>query len=339
LLLYCRHSRDLREQQFFREATGRDISYQPVGSTYIRTNALESALRSYAVDLDVLIVNALIESPTELERIHTSAICFIAADGAHSRMRKELLGEEDIIKKDLQNVIEIKYEARGDSRALNFLKEGYKTQKIQLFMTFEYVGRTKDGVTPITLRIFVDKETFDNVPEATFKAPLSIQDERLPEKLITDINSYLNVRRELTGEEFIPGSGKLTKLVLSKYRAKKIAINRSGHPWFFVGDAAMGFPYFRALNCGLLCSSLLGRICSRLFNESNTPAFAILYYNLLGRMRYFTETTLAMTKDNILKAIDNYRKLSAAVPWETVKWTDEETFKYRTQEHYAFEEE
>ncbi len=337
ILLYGSRTRNDREREFFLELVGGEGVLNAAKSVFVRTNALEAALRRYALDLGVSIKHQMVDSPEDIEKQIPGALAYIAADGAHSRMRKALLGENNVFTRDLQRVVEIKYESSGTSRNLDFVKEGYKTQKLLSFMTFEYVGRTKEGVTPVTLRMFLDKNTYDSIPAATFKAPLPLDHGGLPQKLTADLQTYLNVRRDLAGEEYVPQSGKLTKLVLSSYRSRRFAVNHSGNRWYLVGDAAMGVPYFRALNSGLLAGSLLARVVCLRARHPSLSRVSLSTYAWFAAMRYLTEVGIAQVKNSALMCFDFYRRKSSAVAWQTTKWTDEAAFLYRTQEHRAFD--
>lgn len=283
MLVYCKNSKDAREREFFKEVTQKDLSQSfhaaasILGtSVFIRTNDLEKALKNYAQSLGVKITLEKINTPEEAMEHHPKCQYFIAADGAHSLMRQAILGENSTQEYPLQYVVEVKYEAEGKTKSLPFTGEGYKTNKIMDNMAFEYIGREKSGKTPVTLRFFTNADVYNNMPEASFKKPLTLNDNRLPKDIKQDIQTYMNVRKERAQEVFIEGSDNVSKLILSMYAARKFAHMYQGKGWFFIGDAAMGVPYFRALNSGMIIGSQLGFILTR---NSLSPRAKIRSFN------------------------------------------------------------
>ncbi|MDE1153973.1 MAG: FAD-dependent oxidoreductase [Micavibrio sp.] len=345
MLLYGKKSKNPLEKRFYEEVTGKKLGTlsaafsQAVGSVFIRTHDLEKALKSYAGALGINIAYEKIESPQDAMDLHPECRHFVAADGAHSNMRKMLLGENDKQEFPLQYVVEVKYQANGKAGQLDFSSENYKTNKLMQNMAFEYVGREKEGTTPVTLRFFTDKQTYDNLPQASFKQPLTLNDGRLPQRLSQDIQTYMSVRALKAGEEYREGSAKVSKLTLSLYAARKFAVNLLGknkgqdRSWFFVGDAAMGVPYFRALNSGIIIGSQLGTILTR---KWLSPKAKAMVFNAIRPLNIAWEFTAARGKNLGIKAYDKFRRASAEVPWEMVKWDDKEVQDFRALNHRAF---
>lgn len=337
LIAYCKKAGSKDEQNLLDSLVGsKKRKYKiPTKSVFIRTNELEQALRECAISLGVEIETRTIQSPEEASDLCPSARYFIAADGSHSHMRKLLLGDFSTKKNTLQNIVEIKYETINRTHKIATLRDAYKTIKILKSLAFEYIGRPNDdGRTPITLRFFVDSKTYDEIPLASFKNPLKFEDQQIPSGLASDIHTYLNVRKRLTGEEYLKESIRITKINLDVYRSKRFAIRHNGKIWFIVGDAAMGVPYFRAMNCGFLCGSLLAWICEKSFSKKR-EFLAIFAYEYFARMRFKTEWTLAYTKNFFLNIFNEFRRLSSKVPWQTIKWSSDEAFEYQTQEHFS----
>jgi 2-polyprenyl-6-methoxyphenol hydroxylase-like FAD-dependent oxidoreductase len=333
MLLYSKNRHDAAEEAFFKEVTGKHLGKlarrfkASAGSVYIRTQDLEKALKNYAKALGVKVDYETVTSPEALMAKHPECKKFIAADGAHSRMRTALLGEEGVEDIPLQYVAEVKYQARGKAGKLGLLDESYKTNKLLSSMAFEYVGREKEGATPVTLRFFIDKAVYDAMPEAGFKNPLTLGDDRLPKELAQDIATYMNVRQAKAGETCKQGSAKISKLTLSMYAAKKFAVELgNGCKWFFVGDAAMGVPYFRALNSGMIVGSQLAHI---LTGRWMPEAAKVKAYNAMRPLDIAAEFTAAVAKDSGIRAYDSFRRMSAGLPWEMVKWRDDEAEAFR----------
>ena len=213
------------------------------------------------------------------------------------------------------------------------MTDQYKTAKLADFPVFEYVGRQKDGIRPVTLRVFVDKKTYNAMPDAGFKNPLPLNDNRLPPAVAGSISTYMNARQAKADEQYAEGSGKLTKLQLSLYAARKFAVRKDERNWFMVGDAAMGVPYFRSLNSGLIVGSQLAWILTRNYLSDTAK---IRTYNVCRPFDVAWEFTAARLKNMGLELYDEFRKASAAVPWEMVKWDRQDARDIQTANHIAF---
>ncbi|QQG35579.1 MAG: hypothetical protein HYS17_08600 [Micavibrio aeruginosavorus] len=325
-LLYAKHDGSPRESAFLRDVTGRSLSeifYNAAGHIFIRTNDLEEALSSYAGDLGVETAYQRIGSPDEIMKAHPECRMFVAADGAHSRMREALLGSSSTREYPLQYVVEVKYQAEGRTGKLEFLGDNYFANKRIPHMIFEYVGREKEGITPVTLRVFMDRGTYDAIPEASFKKPLKLEYGVLPDSLNDSIQTYMDVRQLRAGEKAIPESVKVSKLTLSMYAARRFARMQDDRAWFLAGDAAMGVPYFRSLNAGFFIGSQLSYILSR---KNWTERNKVRAYNAVRPLDVAWEFTTARSKDILLTAYNDFRTLSADVPWEFMTW-DEKTDK------------
>lgn len=316
MLLYAQNGNGPDDKEFFKEVTGKTppemFAHAAIGGvTMIRTNDLEEALKTYAAKLGVGIDYRQIDDPQALMQEHPGCRIFIAADGAHSRMREALMGKDAVEDKPLQHVVEVKYQAEGKSSALKFMGARHKTNIKMQNMAFEYVGREKDGTTPVTLRFFVDPATYDVLPPATFKNPLTLDDPRIPPALAKDVQTYMDMRRDAAGESYKKGSAKISKLTLSVYAAKKFALTKEKKAWFLAGDAAMGVPYFRSLNAGMIIASQLAGIVTQPLLPLQAKVFA---YNALRPLDMTWEFTAAHGKDAALKSYDMARR--AAKPFK-----------------------
>jgi len=312
LSLYSKKRYDWPEAKFLLSVTGKNPAEMMLPSlkresVYLRTNDLEDALKTYAHDLGLNIVYDKISSPQEAERRHPECKNFIAADGAHSAMRTALIGGNAVKSYPLQHIVEIKYEVEGKTAPLT-TAENFRINKQLDGMVFEYVGREKNGKTPVTLRFFIDENTYRALPDAGFKNPLGLDDPRLPENLAQDIEAYMAERSNITKERPCRDSAKIGKLVLSLYRARKFAVKHGNKSWFLAGDAAMGVPYFRSLNAGMIISSQLGYILTR---KHLPDAGKRAAYNAVQPLDTAWEFTAAHGKNTGLNLYDGFRKASA----------------------------
>ena len=265
LLLYSRKNRNTSEQAFYTEVTGKRVAGVQLGfakSLYIRTSDLEAALREYALREGITIEYQKIQSVTEAESRHPECTIFIASDGAHSPLRKELLGADDVRRSDLQHVVEMKFEEEGERRKFD-IRQMWALNRQLHFTATDHVGRKKGATTPVTLRLLLDEVTYSHLPDMSFRAPCGLSDPALPATVRSNIETYLRTRAQVLGTHYVEGSAKLSKLVLSMYAAKQFGIRKADKAWFLVGDAAMGVPYFRALNCGMMLGSRLAMLLAR----------------------------------------------------------------------------
>lgn len=315
LLLYGKQNRSEREEQFYQEITGKGINKiisQAAQSLYIRTNDFESALKSFAKDLNIHIRKGNIASPQDVMEKHPNCTIFLAADGAKSNIRNQLLGENCLEETPLQHIVEIKYQIHGKAHKSNPLNEQFKTNKTLKNMAFEYVGKEKDGITAITIRFFLDQETYNAIPQATFKNPLTLESHGLPESLSNDLHKYIDIRKQAYGEQYQANSSKISKLTLALYAANSFAIKYQHSSWFLVGDAAIGVPYFRALNSGMILGSRLGQILtSKWLGINHDIDKQMLLYNIHRSMHIATEFGIARGKNLGLQGYDWFRKMSS----------------------------
>lgn len=331
MLLYGKAALNEREGAFCKEVSGKSfgaVAGAPAKSLYIRTNDLEAALKAYALDLGARIEYAAIATPTDAMERHPDAAIFVAADGAKSRMREALM-PGSLKSEELQRVVEIKYLARGKGGSMAVAGDHYKTAKMMSFMAFEYVGKPRDGVYPVTLRLFVDKACYEGLPEASFKAPLDLASPAVPEALRADVALYMAARGQSCGESAVEGSSKATKLILSSYASDEFSARVGPAAWFLAGDAAMGVPYFRALNSGMMLSSRLAQILGSAAKDDawGSPAMlagATRRYERHRRAHVATEFGIAKAKNAVLIAYNAWRKASASKPWQAIKWGPEQ---------------
>jgi 2-polyprenyl-6-methoxyphenol hydroxylase-like FAD-dependent oxidoreductase len=310
LLLYSRKNRGASEQAFYQEVTGKRLGSVQLGfasSLYIRTNDLESALREYALREGISILYRRIQDVAEAEALHPECTIFVASDGAHSPLRRELLGADDIRRHDLQHVVEMKFEEEGARRKFSFLQTWTCNRKLN-FTATDHVGRKRGSTIPVTLRLLLDEETYSHLPEMSFKAPCGLDSAGLPVAVRSNIETYLGYRARELRTRYVDGSGKLSKLVLSLYAAKRFSIRRADKAWFLVGDAAMGVPYFRALNCGMMLGSRLAMLIGRNGGlESENLGRLVGRFERRRVVHVAFEFTIARVKDLVVEGLKSVR--------------------------------
>jgi 2-polyprenyl-6-methoxyphenol hydroxylase-like FAD-dependent oxidoreductase len=310
LLLYSRKNLNASEQAFYREVTGKrvvGVHLEFAKSLYIRTNDLEAALRAYALREGIAIEHRTIESLLDVESRHPECSVFIASDGAHSRCRRELLGEQGLRQDNLQHVVEMKFEEAGSARKLNSMQL-LECNRHYNFTLTEYVGRRRGEVTPVTARLFLDEETYAKLPEMSFKAPCGLDSAALPSRVQVDLLTYLQFRARRVAAQYVADSGKLSKLGLSLYAARRFGFMRENKAWLLVGDAAMGVPYFRALNSGMMLGSRLAMLfASNRGLSADRLDRLVRRYEQYRILHIWTEFTIARGKDALINGIKALR--------------------------------
>lgn len=309
MMLYAAANRNAAESQFVQDVTGKKVlgmHSTPARSLYIRTNDFEAALTRYARQLAVDICHDRIAGAEDAQMRHPECALFIAADGAHSSLRSELFGDDAFESRTLQHLVELKCEEKAGPRPAMGLDTAQllRLNRALHHPAAEYVGRTKDGVAPLTLRLFLDKGEYARLPAMSFKTPHLLGARGLPDQVERDLQLYLATRVALGGA-IVPGTERVTKLELNLYASKHFATMRGNAAWFLAGDAAMGVPYFRALNSGLMLASRLAQIIAkRDYPRQGDLAKKVERYDRWYRPKHVaTEFAIARGKNWLLDAL------------------------------------
>ena len=282
----------------------------------IRTNDLEKRLWEKASELGIKKEVVAVKNPLELKEIFPSVNVIIGTDGSHSVVRHEVFGNRLAVKQTLEHVAFCKYEAVGKVNQMKNIKEQYAALKLIKHLVLENVGREKDGVTPVTLQIKIDAETYKKMEGARFKTPYNITTDKpkYEPKLLETITAWLNMREIYQGEKRVKGSAKVNVIGLDVYKAETVAqyFEDKDLAVFLCGDAAFGVPFFRALNDGLLFGSVLA---SSLFEQKNikdaVKAYS-KYFHKIANLEIMRAKALVFSH----KAAEKYVKFNAAIPWQ-----------------------
>ena len=234
----------------------------------IRTNELEAALLDYAKKLGIKVEYSGVSDCKALAQEYPDAELIVGGDGSHSVVHQQVFDHQYQIQKTLKYIAEVKYEVEGKALPLSILSEMIPTLTYAKHLVSEYVGREKNGRTPVSLRIFIDEKTYEQMKQATFKNPFKLAEkEKIESSLYTTIDAWLKARADLAKEQRILSSEQITVTNLPVYASKAFVSNRYQKTWFLVGDAAFGVPYYRALNNGILCSSQLAKTLDAMLNH------------------------------------------------------------------------
>lgn len=293
------------DEVFFNRVFGmtrRKVRRTPLRKSFISTKSIESNLRQWVLNMGCEIVYEEIQSLEDLVERHDEETPVIIADGAHSKLRKEILGDRDTVRSDLQHIIELKSRLKYTPELLKANKVNAAIKSKLNSLGFEYIGKPTEGSTPISLRLFVGEELYNEVPDATFKSPIT--DPRLlPAELQDDLSRYAKLHNINVDDLF--SEGKVSKLQLSVYHATQFAKTVGKRHCYMVGDAAMGVPYFRSLNCGFVLASRLAMIMEHCDSLSESVA----RYNQYSVIHRKAEESLAKGKNKALNTYNGLRNL------------------------------
>lgn len=323
----------------------KELSRVIKASNNIRTSELEDRLKRIAQDVGIEIRAENVDQPERLKEKFPNTKVFVGADGSHSIVRENIFGGELSVEENLQYIAEVKYEVHGQGRKLNTIKEAYPTQKIMRSVATEHVGSESNGITPITLRLFINKETYEEMAPASFKNPyhFATHQEVIAKKLKENIMTWLNVKEEVLKEQRVVDSEKITVTRLSIYASKTFVKQDGNATWCLVGDAAFGVPFFRSLNNGLLSGTKLAKAISKSFAiqhalssikdsalQGNVSKPFAQYASYVRKLSDY-ETFIARIKNLFIRFYLWFVKISSIVPWQVNKWSEARIIKFKKE--------
>ncbi|MBU6235541.1 MAG: hypothetical protein KGQ41_06830 [Alphaproteobacteria bacterium] len=246
----------------------------------IRTIDFERILKAECLRQGITHINAEVKSPDDIMAAHPACDTFIAADGAHSKMRTAIFGKDSLTTRDIYPSFDFNWVAVGQPTLLRI-------------NTFDKLGRPyaenigmmgDNGKTHVNERLIASWAEYAAMPKATFKEPLIVTPDApfwdaMPKSrryngrtLKDDFYDLVRLRAQHAGEVIDETQPiKLSKVPLSQYCAKRFAkqVNHNGktRTWYLVGDAAMGMPFYRSVNSGLILGAQLGYLLSTRFEN------------------------------------------------------------------------
>lgn len=314
-------------------------------SVYIKT--LEDELTKCAHDLGVKILRGKSADPKTLQQEYPTARVFIGADGARSRMRKELFNDQYKFNTPLQYIVQAQYRikvpAENVQSSFQKVKQAittYQRQKFSGHLITEIIKPLENGESQVTLRIFVSKKIYQQMANATFSNPYYFRKDlnKVPNKLRDILIKWWGSQnhQEIIAEA--DKTNKLTVIPLASYAASnafKVSENANKEPVITVlaGDALQAFPFFRAINNGFLCATRLSSCIEKAFKalESNDAAkkekvytnFTAPFnsYSRYTTFRAYIEWSRAFFKNIFIILSSIWIVISDLVPWQTIKWT------------------
>jgi hypothetical protein len=253
-------------------------------SPHPRTKEIQEKMTALTKGTNIQVMGGVpFTTKQELLARFPDAKVFIGADGARSLFREQVM---DGLKsyEDLHYVAELKYTTRGKGE---YVKIGDKLGINLLTETFNkrYIG-TYDPVTnttPITIRTFIPKASFDNLDKwASAGNAKSFEELKLKDPLV---HSHFEEWLLASNDNVVNATVTVTKLnrYVSAQFVKEEVIGGVKRVFCTVGDAAFGVPFFKSMNNGLLCGTqLAGRVTEYLANEKS-PQPAPAWWNIFQR--------------------------------------------------------
>uniref|UniRef100_A0A7S2U5Q7 FAD-binding domain-containing protein n=1 Tax=Lotharella oceanica TaxID=641309 RepID=A0A7S2U5Q7_9EUKA len=227
------------------------------------TNRIENAFKSLAGELGVTILYG--EHVTDVEALpkrFPSARYIIGAGGRRSIVRAQKFGDALLVNHNVMKVVFCKYRCKGKTERFGWMRSISLMHEADHTIN-ELIGRPKDGVTAVTLQIFVSGNEYKQLGGFTFKNPATPETLRKAcPTLSKSLDVWLRARIDEMKEERLD-EPKINPVPLDVYQAAKVVKRESVEgkqvTWALVGDAAFGLPFFRALNDGLKSATKLSQ--------------------------------------------------------------------------------
>jgi len=317
------------------------------GNHTVPIKSMEEALAKRANELGIKILKGHAADPKLLPSQFPAAKLFVGADGARSLTREHISGDEYKFNTTQQHIVQVQYIIDngddGPDDTINKFRdfsEKYRMQKFAGQLIAETITPQEDGTSKVTLQIFVDKDTFDKMQDASFKTPYYFKTHlnKIPDSLRETLIKWWGAQEEVSHQVISQSAGdknKMTVIALGSYAAKNIVkSDENGKMWTLVGDAAAAFPFFRAINNGFLLGTELARCTAQAFERQQeekdnrlSPSF-FNNYSRYATLRVYAERIVAAVKNFFIKMSSIALKIGNALPLQI--------FKYGTNEKDSF---
>jgi hypothetical protein len=234
---------------------------------------LEKTLREFAIKIGIDIQYQEIKSFKTLQEQYPNTHYFVGSGGLRGIIHPQVFLGKNQINETLRYAVEVKYKAEGAVRSLSKLTELPGVLANTEHVVSEYVGHLKEGLTPISLRIFISEDDYEVMEGATFKSPYTLEDKaKIPEDLYKTITLYLEARKHLAAEHIKEGSLKISSIKMSIYASKSFSTKVGENIIFQLGEEAFACPFYRSFNDNACCVPYFAKAMTALFKERNIQA-------------------------------------------------------------------
>ena len=316
-------------------------SVQPIVQDWKRRHVIpiaemEQSLAAIAESVGVQITRNQEVDPAQILQEFPHARIVIGADGSHSPMRQHFFADTYRFMRPLQYLVQVQYKVRlSDASQEGCVRSvaEYKKQKFAGHLITQTIRSCGDQTAEIAMRIFVDKTIYDEMADARFSAPYYFETDlhKVPDRLKQVLIRWWGSHPEQEILQDEARANKITVIALAAYSAKQFVqcVQRpeggESVAVALVGDAAQAYPYFRAINNGLLNATALAIDTARALQQPPNPTVAPLHrYARYARFRSIIELVTAYVKNFFIHFSNCWIRVSGTVFWESAKLSREE---------------
>lgn len=329
---------------------------QKWGDRVVPIKEMEEGLIACAHGLGITILKGKAADPKLLQQEYPKAKLFIGADGAKSAMRRELFGDAYKFNTPLQYLVQVQYQIKtpeADQKKPGFLRDligsvsSYTKQKFAGHLITQIIRHQDNGQSQVTLRIFVPKKIYDAMADAVFSNPYYFETDldKVPTALKVTLIKWWGSQKDQEIIDDVAKVNKITVIPLGSYAAKEPfkMVGKEGDPddsvgVGLVGDASQGYPFFRAINNGLLLGTRLAQCTGRAFEalkkeeaqngdpdgpekQRRAALFASKFtsYSRYSTLRAYIERIRALIKDIFISISSLWLKYTSHSPLESIK--------------------
>jgi hypothetical protein len=334
------------------------------GNRAVPIKEMQEELTKCAHDLGIAIIKGKSIDPKQLQEQFPTAKVFIGADGARSNMRKEIFGDQYQFNTPLQYIAQVQYmintpetedEIEGSVQKIKNAAQSYSKQKFAGHLITQSIRPQENGRSQVTLRIFINEKTYREMAGATFSNPYYFEKDldKVPDLLRDTLIKWWGTQNNQDIITDCEKTNKLTVIPLASYAVNEVykVSPKNGDPDeqivnTLVGDASQAYPFFRAINNGLLLGTKLAKCIGDAFTaqrkaeeqnafpdaseklrRANLFASCFKSYSRYSTIRAYIERIRAFVKNLFIVFSNHWIKLSHSVPWQTVKMREEEQKK------------
>lgn len=292
----------------------------------IKTNELELILKDLLVPFATFYYEEIHEENVMRflqNRNDSGNSAILATDGAHSFMRKHFFATEEYpegleSEHIFQYLALLRYTIKGkmkDEHPIhNFVKQVDLSQDY-LFNLQEIHGHYDEETqtTPMSIFINIDAPTYQELDRNySFKSPYiwSENPENIPVKLYTSAKVWID-DLSYYNQELFQDTAKINGVKISYYKAPHVYqfSQELNSPLFLAGDSALGLPWMRSLNAGLLVTDNLSENLLKYSLNTFDPKEYSTFFQTMAKMEIDKAIARAQKVKKEIKFVKNYSAL------------------------------
>lgn len=310
------------------------------GNKAVPIKEMEDELTRCASNMGIRIIKGVTVDPKTVQNQYPNARVIVGSDGARSGMRTEVSGDQYKFNTPLQYLVQVQYiietpDKVSEDSSLHKIKaqaDSYIKQKFAGHLITENTKSLGNGQSKVSLRIFVDKQTYDDMAQATYRTPYYFQEDlsKVPPKIQDTLIKWWGTHNNLKivkDNENTEKTNKITVIPLASYAAKDVVkVHEDGKVTALVGDASQAFPFFRAINNGFILGTELAKTIGKAFEQKDPKKFGLQFnsYSTYSTYRAYVERIKASFKNLLIVISSFWIKASGNSPFQVSAVTDEE---------------